>query len=568
MAKRKEPDTPSKTQSTPSKRSRKQPDHLQDTLPLNLENANTTPSRKKSVKPLSTNGISTPSKEGKNGYIGHSSDQEEDENDDLTPKPNGTTLFATPSKRRVLGKSTPSQSAKADRSAKRKSAQALIGAQEDGIEWDNSAALAQAILDEAENIVQSTEQQEGQTIEADSSSAPVTPSKRSRGRPKGAKNKRSPTPEGDLPPEERYFFQNRTGPTQISANSFAQLGLLSHDEYFDSRRHHKQNHESERAYLMRLHARAFPQWKFELDEGFSICMYGYGSKRKLMNNFAEWLYPELERKSKVIVLNGYTTRINIRNVLNTIGNTLVGKDQEMRLVGQPHDMLDTILAHLTDHFQGQLVVMVNSIDSAALRKSSSQSILARLAAHSKVRFIASADTPTFPILWNSALKDQFRFAFHDCTTFAPYELEISPVDDVNELLGRKNRRVGGKEGVGFVLKSLPENARNLYRVLLTEILTIINDGAEYQGDDEEIEAERKGQNGGNAEDIGIEYRALYQKASEEFICSSDMNFRFLLKEFHDHQMLTSRRDASGTEMLAVPLQRDEMEAVLEDLVIG
>jgi origin recognition complex subunit 2 len=47
-----------------------------------------------------------------------------------------------------------------------------------------------------------------------------------------------------------------------------------------------------------------------------------------------------------------------------------------------------------------------------------------------------------------------------------------------------------------------------------------------------------------------------------------MMFRTLLKEFHDHQMITSRMDASGMEILGVPLSRDEMEGVLEDLVLG
>ena len=30
---------------------------------------------------------------------------------------------------------------------------------------------------------------------------------------------------------------------------------------------------------------------------------------------------------------------------------------------------------------------------------------------------------------------------------------------------------------------------------------------------------------------GVEYKVLYQKACEEFICSSEMNFRTLLKEY-------------------------------------
>ena len=69
-------------------------------------------------------------------------------------------------------------------------------------------------------------------------------------------------------------------------------------------------------------------------------------------------------------------------------------------------------------------------------------------------------------------------------------------------------------------------------------------------------------------EVGIDYRLLYQKASEEFICSSEMSFRTLLKEFHDHEMIVSRRDAGGSEVLGVPLGREELEGVLEDLVVG
>lgn len=73
---------------------------------------------------------------------------------------------------------------------------------------------------------------------------------------------------------------------------------------------------------------------------------------------------------------------------------------------------------------------------------------------------------------------------------------------------------------------------------------------------------------GRGEETGIEFRTLYQKAAEEFIASSEMMFRTLLKEFHDHQMITSRMDTSGMEILGVPLARDEMEGVLEDLVLS
>ncbi len=107
----------------------------------------------------------------------------------------------------------------------------------------------------------------------------------------------------------------------------------------------------------------------------------------------------------------------------------------------------------------------------------------------------------------------------------------------------------GKEGVGFVLRSLPENARNLYRVLIAELLAAMDEDG-----------------GGGGGEGGMEYKVLYQKVVEEFICSNEMGFRQLLKEFHDHQMVVSRRDGGGAEMLGVPWRREEMEAILEDLV--
>jgi len=40
-------------------------------------------------------------------------------------------------------------------------------------------------------------------------------------------------------------------------------------------------------------------------------------------------------------------------------------------------------------------------------------------------------------------------------------------------------------------------------------------------------------------EIGVEYRVLYQKAVEEFICSNEMNFRTLLKEYEKVYQLCS-----------------------------
>jgi origin recognition complex subunit 2 len=38
--------------------------------------------------------------------------------------------------------------------------------------------------------------------------------------------------------------------------------------------------------------------------------------------------------------------------------------------------------------------------------------------------------------------------------------------------------------------------------------------------------------------------------------------------FHDHQIITSYKDALGTELLSVPFGQEELEAILEDLTEG
>ncbi|KAI9729991.1 MAG: Origin recognition complex subunit 2 [Cirrosporium novae-zelandiae] len=482
-----------------------------------------------------------------------------------TPKGSARVLFATPTKARgtLKANDTPSTAHRADRSAKKKSGRFLVerfitgeADEEDGLTGENT--LAARIWD-ADAADEERLDEPGETDGA-GEVAPDTPSKRGRGRPKGSRN-RSITPPTDLPPHEQYFWDNRPGNVKTSNNTLSSLSLLTYDDYFAQIRSHTDSHESDKAYLIDLHSRSFPQWQFEQGQEFNVCLYGWGSKRKLVTKFAEWLYNTSKDPQKMVIVNGYTPNLTIRTVLMTVMNAFFGAGAPQKIGSQPADILDFILSILSESAPPQpLVLFINSIDASPLRKFSTQTLLARLASSPHIKLLATADTPNFPLLWDSNLREQFNWVFHDCTTFAPYDAEISVVDDVNELLCRRGHRLGGKDGVGFVLKSLPENARSLYRILLSELLTILSDGLDNGEDGESAKR--------NRDDIGVEYRALYQKASEEFICGSEMTFRTLLKEFYDHQMIISSKDAMGTETLAVPLTREEMEGVLEDLVLG
>ncbi|KAL4764611.1 origin recognition complex subunit 2 [Aspergillus foveolatus] len=470
------------------------------------------------------------------------------------------------------GASTPTK-VRADRSAKKKSAQLLLDQVEDS--WDGGDQLAEEILAD-EDAPDTTDRQRNDVVETvepeftepkqDKTEKTQPAPKRRAGRPKGAKNKRSPTPEGDLPPHERYFFQNRAGPPRTSNNNLNKVNLLTHEEYFDKHANYQDPCKRETAFLNDVHRRSFPQWNFEFSQGFNICLYGYGSKRRLTQSFADWLYRRhSSTPPSVVIVNGHTPNLSIRSIFATIVTAVLGADIPSKMGAQPVEVLELLQSALRSRpDQDPITVFINSIDAPSLRRATNQALLARLAATPRIHLLVTADTPNFLLMWDISLRDQFNFVFHDCTTFTPFDAEFDVVEEVHNLLGRKGRRVGGKEGVEFVLKSLPENAQNLYRVLLTELLSMMDEDLNGEDDMDNVD----GAADGPKDEIGIEFRALYQKASEEFIASSEMMFRTLLKEFHDHQMITSRMDASGMEILSVPLSRNEMEGVLEDLVLG
>ncbi|KAF2087009.1 ORC2-domain-containing protein [Saccharata proteae CBS 121410] len=508
-----------------------------------------------------------------------------------TPRSQRRVLFATPTKPRdedpAVG--TPTIVRNADRSARRKSNRRMIERTIHGDQSDEELGeddiLARRIWSDEEEDELGAEKDTQEVAAPAEPAITETPTKRRRGRPRKERPpERSPTPPERLPAHEKYFWANRPGGTKTSNNTLSSRLILNHDEYFSQMQSYPEDHEEERAFLHELHSRSFDQWIYELDNGFNICLYGYGSKQALTTDFASHLYTHLANTAdskgtpKIIMVNGYEPTLTPKDILTTILSTLV--PTTLKLPSQPSALLPLLLAALssaaTQAKPGPLTLILNSIDAIALRRSATQSLLATLASHPSIHLLATADTPNFALLWDASLRSQYRFLFHDCTTFVPFGgREVDVVETFNELLGRSSRRVGGRDGVGFVLRSLPENARDLFRILVAEQLAAAaedDDGVFGAGMDEEdgeegMQVQAKGRRKGvETTPMGIEYRVLYNKSTEQFVCSGEVAFRTLLKEFHDHQMIESRKDGAGVERLWVPFRREDLESLLEELV--
>ncbi|KAK5109446.1 hypothetical protein LTR62_007005 [Meristemomyces frigidus] len=557
---------------------------------------------------------------------------------DPTPKSLRKVLFSTPAKHEEAeaedSEDTPTAATRTDRSARRKSQRTLLhvdDASDDEEAIVQNELLAQRILGDDDESEDEVGEDECDVVLPEPQSGLDTPSKtgKLRGRPKGRRRERTPSPPPDLPPHELYFFQNRAGANKTSTNTLPSHLLLGHDDYFAKIAAFRDRHADDIVRLEKLHRRAFEQWMFELEEGFNLCLYGYGSKRGLAMEFASELYATppstrivgrdstttvhggTQAKRNIVVVNGYTPGLTTKDILATLAKAALPPKAQAALPAQPAAMLESMLDSLdTTIPSAQITLLIHSLDHPNLRKPAIQATIARFAAHPLVQLITTCDSPLFPLLWDTATTRQFKFLYHDTTTFQPYRVELDVVEEVNALLGRTRRRVGGKDGVVFVLRSLPENARNLFKILVVEQLALADAGTTaasttghgdgFVGSDEETLGASDDDLAAAGQDTpsrrgrgkykrapeqaakrlvapshrpvalqgleGVEYRTLYHKAVEEFVCSSELNFRTLLKEFVDHQIIESRKDGLGVERVSVVgVGREELEGLLEEL---
>jgi len=325
---------------------------------------------------------------------------------------------------------------------------------------------------------------------------------------------------------ESYFEQHRRG-AKTSNSTLAGLAQLDLGDYYRLLREYSLPHEDERAMLMDVHRENFGQWAFELSQGFNVMLYGYGSKRQLMMEFAAKVYSP---KNHIVVVNGYIPSVTTRDILNSVFATILGVEHRRKLGSNPNDMLDKLIDLLDGEEDGEdsdggastrfpsgarITLIIHSLDGESLRAERHQSLLSRLASHPRVSLVASIDHIKAPLLWDSAKVSQFNLLWHDATTFQPYPSTEVSVEELLYMGG--SGRAGGTKGVKYVLASLPQNAKELYRILVSHQL-------------QAMEEDDAGGGGEGGDMYGVEYKVLYQMGVEEFICSNDMAFRTLLKE--------------------------------------
>ncbi|XP_027090943.1 origin of replication complex subunit 2-like [Coffea arabica] len=344
-----------------------------------------------------------------------------------------------------------------------------------------------------------------------------------------------------------YFLAKELGNSgKKSGHKLADIDVVDEEELREALANIEQKHEKEIDELIKTYKSSYQEWVCELRCGFGLLMYGFGSKRTLLEDFASTALTEYS----VVVINGYLQSINLKQVVITLAELLCDqlKAQQKFTSGslhkhqQPFDTrsMDDLIAFLDQHHledsDSFICVLVHNIDGPGLRDPDTQQYLARIAACSNIRVVASIDHVNALLLWDKKMvHTQFNWYWHHVPTFAPYKVE-------GMFLPLILAQGGSSQNVktaSIVLQSLTPNAQSVFTVL-----------AEHQL--------------ANPDEEGMPVNNLYATCRERFLVSSQITLNSHLTEFKDHDLVKTRRDTEGQDCLYIPIPNEALEKIIKD----
>ncbi|KAJ7695405.1 origin recognition complex, subunit 2 [Mycena rosella] len=316
----------------------------------------------------------------------------------------------------------------------------------------------------------------------------------------------------------------------------------------------------------------------ELNEGFNVVCYGFGSKRNILNQFAT---AHCAKAGHVVVVNGFQPELSVKDVLVSIENI-------RGITGLPlaSSMAESQARRIYDFFsqspkQRHLYLVVHNIDSFLSRTPKAKACFALLALHPHIHLIASVDHINAPLLWSAsevaARKDGvvlpgktpprgFAWLWHDLTTLAPYDFELSFADRTSVTGAHARRQRDAAAGAALpsgaamsqtaaqhILASVTERARKLFALMGQWQLKTIDEG------DPTVDG---------LQQFAIPYDVLFPLARDNFVATNDTALRAVLGEFRDHGLVVTAQGGSGGEVLWIPLRKERLAAIVKSLNVS
>ncbi|KAL1407093.1 Origin recognition complex subunit 2 [Vanrija albida] len=411
-----------------------------------------------------------------------------------------------------------------------------------------------------------------------------TPRRRAAGTPK-SKGKAPATP---LKPTDEGFvrasradgyFLTTSRSARTSGQSYTSLAQpLSQAEYEAAANGVRAGQARVHEALERASAH-FDQWAAELEAGFNLLLYGYGSKRRVANRFLE---SHLAQRGHCAVVNGHFPQLGIRDVLAALEDTLKIADAPAPPAATP---LERAAYRLYAAFSGKrktppLFLVLHNIDAPALRTPKALAALSLLASSPRIHLVATFDHVNTPLLFSATLNNTpphapgatvngevppsrgFNWLYHSVPTFDDYDVELAyaRLSAATLALEGGGGRAGiSEEGTLQILRSVPPMAARLLKVILTtQVASLPADSASHV-------AHPPAQ---TAPGFALDVDLLQRTARDKFIAREEDRFNALLGEFRDHGLvIVVELDAEGRSgrWAWVPLGKAAIERILDEM---
>ncbi|CAB9531498.1 of replication complex subunit 2 (Partial), partial [Seminavis robusta] len=197
----------------------------------------------------------------------------------------------------------------------------------------------------------------------------------------------------------------------------------------------------------------FAEWQFLLATNHSLLVYGFGSKRALLTEFAE---SHLRKEGYVLALDGFDPEITTQGILSLLVNVFLDglepsaaqkslpgmqNEESMEVTKTLRDPVTGTVRHVTRRkirdpldrahaialaiaAKGSLLIYLLVHNLEGLKTRLAQQVLSTLVCPS-IRLVASFDHVDTPaLLWNTQTSAQYRFIWKQVHTYRPYSREL------------------------------------------------------------------------------------------------------------------------------------------------
>lgn len=281
----------------------------------------------------------------------------------------------------------------------------------------------------------------------------------------------------------------------------------------------------------------FPQWLRTLQCGFSVLVEGCGSKRRLLEDFADKvLMPWCGAVVKMEAFSAcFPTAECLRGILDRLHP---GFPRTSRTV----PALCTALCAARKAAKTPLRPLCLVVHNIEALPQVHQTALASLAACApRLHIVASVDSTWAPLGWTPRVALDFMFCRMQVHTHESYTVEgaarfvggLPAWADPNA-----DRRRAPKARVSIVLRSVTNNHRELVQAM----------------------AERQLELGGR---IGVSKSALLTIATDRMIATHAAKLKSLLTELKDHEVVCERVGADGSMLYHLPYDNQMLQRLAD-----